>query len=289
MRRAAAPPAPAARPPPRWRCASLPVNDAPRLVQPPSDQVVPVGQRLEFELAGGSFVDPDVGDRLGYAATLADGSALPTWLGFDSASLTFKGDPAAADIGVMTVRVTVTDAAGATAQALFVVDVSEAAVEPVTPVASPPLPPGPAVDIAPAAFSELSISDALQLLRNDELLRRFDDLKHQMKDLGQDQRNLMASSLAITSGLSIGYVVWLVRGGVLVSSMLSALPAWQMIDPMPVLAAAGAVKKRLRGRWRRGEADEPMSSSCSTPAQPTPPAPVPPHRATGRRHRGRTR
>ena len=98
-----------------------------------------------------------------------------------------------------------------------------------------------------AVFSELKVDQTLQLLRSEELLRRFDDLKHQMKDLGEEQRRVMASSLAITSGLSIGYVVWLVRGGVLVSSMLSALPAWQLIDPMPVLAAAGAVKKRMRG------------------------------------------
>ena len=50
----------------------------------------------------------------------------------------------------------------------------------------------------------------------------------------------------MTSGVSIGYVVWLVRGGVLMSSMMSALPAWQMVDPMPVLAAARAAKGRLR-------------------------------------------
>ena len=47
--------------------------------------------------------------------------------------------------------------------------------------------------------------------------------------------------------MSIGYVVWLVRGGILMSSMLSALPAWQMIDPLPILAAARVGVKGRKG------------------------------------------
>jgi hypothetical protein len=39
--------------------------------------------------------------------------------------------------------------------------------------------------------------------------------------------------------LSVGYLVWLVRGGILLSSLLSALPAWRMLDPLPVLARVG--------------------------------------------------
>jgi len=34
-------------------------------------------------------------------------------------------------------------------------------------------------------------------------------------------------------------VIWLIRGGALVGSMLSAMPAWQMIDPLPVLHRGG--------------------------------------------------
>ena len=43
-------------------------------------------------------------------------------------------------------------------------------------------------------------------------------------------------SLAATSlGLSVGYVLWLLRGGVLLSSLLSSLPAWRLVDPLPIL------------------------------------------------------
>jgi hypothetical protein len=35
--------------------------------------------------------------------------------------------------------------------------------------------------------------------------------------------------------LSAGYLVWCLRGGALVASALSALPAWRSFDPLPVL------------------------------------------------------
>ena len=33
----------------------------------------------------------------------------------------------------------------------------------------------------------------------------------------------------------MGYVVWLARGGLLLASLLSSMPAWRAIDPLPVL------------------------------------------------------
>jgi hypothetical protein len=92
-------------------------------------------------------------------------------------------------------------------------------------------------------YADLTGSPLTRLLQGDQLTRMFEELQRQMTHASEDRRNVIASSIALTSGLSIGYVVWLVRGGVLVSSMLSALPAWQMVDPMPVLAAGGAARR----------------------------------------------
>lgn len=39
--------------------------------------------------------------------------------------------------------------------------------------------------------------------------------------------------------LTVGYVAWLVRGGVLLTSFISSLPSWQSFDPLPVLENAG--------------------------------------------------
>jgi len=40
----------------------------------------------------------------------------------------------------------------------------------------------------------------------------------------------------VSLGLSLLYVMWLIRGGVLMGSYLSALPAWRVLDPLPVLS-----------------------------------------------------
>ena len=50
-------------------------------------------------------------------------------------------------------------------------------------------------------------------------------------------RRSSRSTIAISTGVSIGYVLWLVRSGVLLGSVLTSLPAWQTLDPLPVLDA----------------------------------------------------
>ena len=93
-------------------------------------------------------------------------------------------------------------------------------------------------------FNQVTLQPLSALFQNTEFLSQFDEMKRQMSLLGTQRHALVASSVALSSGLSIGYVIWLVRGGVLMSSMLSALPAWQMIDPLPVLAAAKSKKRK---------------------------------------------
>jgi hypothetical protein len=51
------------------------------------------------------------------------------------------------------------------------------------------------------------------------------------------EKAVVASTMALSTGVSITYVIWLLRGGVLLSSLLASLPAWRSIDPLPVLAS----------------------------------------------------
>jgi len=37
----------------------------------------------------------------------------------------------------------------------------------------------------------------------------------------------------------VGYLLWLIRGGTLMGSVLSSLPAWRLVDPLPVLGSLG--------------------------------------------------
>ncbi len=321
------------------------VNDAPQLALPIADLDVAVGAVLNWTFAAPSFTDIDVGDTLRYEATRADGTALPTWLRFDAATRSFVGSPQADDAGALVVRLVAIDAAGAAAQTLFAVRV--AAAPPAPPVPAPPAPPvpAPAAEVlvpmviaealpppAPAApvakepaapeaaptppppaavpealpmaaapaevtgaaddglsnrdtaaspeaaqnaasrsagsradavlaealvpqFGDITLAPMAQLLQGGELTRSLDEVKRQLTEQAEARRGMMASSIAVTSGLSVGYVIWLVRGGVLMSSMLSALPAWQMIDPLPVLAASGSARK-ARGKDAAGDDGE---------------------------------
>ena len=66
-------------------------------------------------------------------------------------------------------------------------------------------------------------------------LRELDQMRDEVQAQGSVEQRLIASTLTASSGLSIGYVVWLLRGGVLLGSVLSSLPAWRLVDPLPVL------------------------------------------------------
>ncbi|MFT5445160.1 MAG: hypothetical protein ACI9DC_000320 [Gammaproteobacteria bacterium] len=67
------------------------------------------------------------------------------------------------------------------------------------------------------------------------LLHAFDRVRDELIESGDEEQVLMASAVSASTGLSVGYVAWLLRGGVLLSSLMSSLPAWRMLDPLPVL------------------------------------------------------
>ena len=94
---------------------------------------------------------------------------------------------------------------------------------------------------AAAALEEPAFRDGLDRLR--EAVAAESDL----------DRQVLGVSVGAGAGLSVGYVLWLLRGGVLVASLMSSLPAWLVVDPLPILA---------RTRKRDGdESEEPDDES----------------------------
>ncbi len=85
------------------------VNDAPTVVNPLVDQTVLEDAPLTFVVPANTFTDQDRGETLTYSATLANGTALPTWLSFNPATRTFSGTPGSSDVGVFSIKVTATD------------------------------------------------------------------------------------------------------------------------------------------------------------------------------------
>jgi Ca2+-binding RTX toxin-like protein len=78
-----------------------------------------------FTLPESLFTDPD-GDSLTYSVTLSDGSPLPAWLSFDSATRVLSGTPENADVGNLNLQVTATDPEGLSASQTFTLTVENA-------------------------------------------------------------------------------------------------------------------------------------------------------------------
>lgn len=76
-----------------------------------------------------------------------------------------------------------------------------------------------------------SINNILDLVLASRLDLQRDELAKQQDHLD----DLIQSSTTISSALSIGYIIWLVRGGLLIGSLMASLPVWRTIDPLPVL------------------------------------------------------
>ena len=119
-------------------------------------------------------------------------------------------------------------------------------------------------------------------LRNTEWVGELDHMREQIDGKIEVQSNLVVSSVAVSGSLSVGYVIWLLRGGLLLSSLLSSMPAWHAVDPMPVLARggdsdddAGADEDPLEKLFGKAR-DALLGGFSSKGAAPSEPAPAPP-------------
>ncbi|MGL5837228.1 MAG: putative Ig domain-containing protein, partial [Sphingorhabdus sp.] len=81
-------------------------NAAPELTSPLSDQNFAEDSLVDFVIAANAFTDPN-GDPLTYSATMADGTALPTWLSFDGNC--FLGTPPTDFNGPLDIRIIASD------------------------------------------------------------------------------------------------------------------------------------------------------------------------------------
>lgn len=90
-----------------------------------------------------------------------------------------------------------------------------------------------------SALGELASVDPMEgfsLLDNSSFQSGLDDMRRQVLDVDLQNKIVVGSTVSVTTGVSIGYVLWLIRGSVLLSTVLSSLPAWRLIDPLPVIS-----------------------------------------------------
>ncbi len=81
----------------------------------------------------------------------------------------------------------------------------------------------------------LSATMASAAVENREMVQGLNEAREKLSEQTRLEASAVAASAMTTMGVSVGYVVWLLRGGVLVSTVLSSLPAWRLVDPLPIL------------------------------------------------------
>jgi hypothetical protein len=64
----------------------------------------------------------------------------------------------------------------------------------------------------------------------------LDSLKEQMQSATHVQDLVVGSAVTVTTGLTAGYVLWMIRGGLLISSIIAQMPAWRLVDPLVILS-----------------------------------------------------
>jgi hypothetical protein len=92
-------------------------NFEPYVKHKPTHQTASSHALFRFVIPGDTFVDDDGNQTLRYSASLKQGNPLPSWLTFDASTRTLSGTPPEA--GALTVRITATDSAQASAACQF--------------------------------------------------------------------------------------------------------------------------------------------------------------------------
>ena len=116
---------------------------------------------------------------------------------------------------------------------------------------------GPLAPLSAASTEAHSFAVAKSTLGNSHWVEELNRMRDSAGTEVHTAQRVVVSSVAVTGGLSVGYVIWLLRGGLLLSSLLSSLPAWQVVDPMPILERS----RRTDEDGESGEdGDDPLES-----------------------------
>ncbi|MFN0160152.1 MAG: hypothetical protein ACKVQQ_02915, partial [Burkholderiales bacterium] len=90
-----------------------------------------------------------------------------------------------------------------------------------------------------AEGSRATFEQVLTSLRAQGFIDQLDRLREDVRQDFDMERSFAITATGVTLGLSVAYVLWMVRSGVLMGSLLSSLPAWRVLDPLPVLSSGG--------------------------------------------------
>ena len=110
-------------------------------------------------------------------------------------------------------------------------------------------------------------SEIQSLLTTSDFLRDLDRVREDFQEATVNEKTYVASSIAASTGLSIGYVFWLLRSGVLLTALLSSVPAWQFVNPLLVLDTPTRKKHRKGQEDLKDDSVESMFENHTVPEE----------------------
>ena len=76
---------------------------------------------------------------------------------------------------------------------------------------------------------------------------QLDQLDTLLDDEGLFQRLVDNSALTLATSLTVGYVLWTVRAGYLLTGLIAQMPAWRFVDPLPILSSLDGAMNVMDG------------------------------------------
>jgi parallel beta-helix repeat protein len=90
-------------------------------------------------------------------------------------------------------------------------------------------------ELVPEPVHDLTLS----ILQNHTMWNQLnsfrDDLNSHRESTTLMENIVVGTTTAVSGGLTVGYVIWLIRGGSLLATMMSVMPTWISFDPLPVM------------------------------------------------------
>jgi hypothetical protein len=86
----------------------------------------------------------------------------------------------------------------------------------------------------------------------------MDALRDTLQSEFHFEQIVIGTALTGTFTLTAGYVLWAVRGSMLVASLVAQLPAWQVFDPLPILDSCD--DERARRQIDKNGSDDSLES-----------------------------
>ena len=80
------------------------------------------------------------------------------------------------------------------------------------------------------------VNSDVYLAQTSTYWEELDEVKSTLESVRQFEKFVVGSALGLSTTLTVGYVIWMIRGGTLLASLLAQMPAWRIVDPLPILA-----------------------------------------------------